>query len=146
MSNPTRSGGKALDQLPRDDEPLELVRALSDREQRGIAVVTLEIELLRVAVGAVQAHRFEAVEEGGLGREELGHSRLEVATLSALVGAGRLLGEQTGRFQAGRHLCELDLDGLVLADRLAEGLPYLRVRDGLFEAGACDAHPRARRR
>ena len=141
VPDPFRSGGRRSISCRAMMRRWRLVGALADREQRGVAVVALDVELLGVAVGAVEAHRFEAVEERGLGREELGHARFEVAALSALVGAGGLLGEQAGRLQAGRHLRELDLDGLVLADRLAESLSHLRVRNGFLQAGAGDAHP-----
>ncbi len=43
-------------QAPRDDEALDLVRALADQEQGVVAVQALDLELLRVAVAAVDAH------------------------------------------------------------------------------------------
>src|SRR5205085_12566652 len=56
-----------------DHDPLDLVRALTDDHQRRVAVVTLDGELLRVAVAAVDAHRFGGQFEGSLGAEQLGH-------------------------------------------------------------------------
>src|SRR5687768_12798313 len=63
------SSGITLHQLPRDDDPLQLVRSLPDREERRVAVIALDVVLLRVAVGAVDPHRFQAVLQGRLGRE-----------------------------------------------------------------------------
>ena len=67
--------------------------------------------------------------------EELGDAGLHVAALAGLVGDGRALGEQPRGLGTGHHVGELDLDRLVLADRLAEGLALLGVAHGLVEAG-----------
>src|SRR5688572_31099588 len=88
------SGGVTFHELARDDDALELVRAFADREQRRVAVVALDVELLRVAVRAVDPHRFEAVLDRGFGREELRHARLEIAALAGVVGARRGIDEQ----------------------------------------------------
>src|SRR5262245_14891954 len=108
--------GMPLHELPRDDDALQLVRALPDREQRRIAVVALDVDLLRVAVRAVYAHRLQAVLERGLGGEELGHPGLHVATHPRVVGARGGLDQQARGFDARRHVRELDLYRLVLGD------------------------------
>ena len=87
----------------------------------------------------MDAHRLGGVEQGGLGGEELGHARFHVAACAGVVSARRGLGEEARRLQPGGHLRELDLDRLVLADRLAEGLADLRVGDALLQGGAGDA-------
>src|SRR6478672_4978354 len=51
----------------------------------------------------------------------------------------RLLDQQARRLEARRHLAELELDCLVLADRLAEGLAQLRVADRFVERRLGDA-------
>src|SRR5687767_13465651 len=48
-----RSRRMPLHELARDDDALQLVRTFADREERRVAVVALEVELLRIAVGAV---------------------------------------------------------------------------------------------
>ena len=53
----------------------------------------------------------------------------------AVVGPRRVFGEQPRRCDLRRHVGELELDRLVLADRLAEGLAHLAVGDRLIERG-----------
>ncbi len=65
--------------------------------------------------------------ERGLGGEVLGHAGLHVAALAAIEGLRRVERQQPRGARARRHLAELQLDRLVLADRLAEGLAHLRV-------------------
>src|SRR6185503_6761253 len=128
-----------LDELPGDDDALHFVGALADAEQRRVAVKALDHEFLRVAVAAVDAHRLVRVLEGGLGGEVLGHAGLEVAALAPVVDLGRLPYQQARCLDARRHLAELELDRLVLADRLAEGLALLRVPQRLGERRLRDA-------
>jgi hypothetical protein len=49
-------------------------------------------------------------------------------------------GEQAGGLQAGGHVGQLELDGLVLGDRLAEGDPLLGVGQGGVEGGPGHPH------
>src|SRR5712692_429099 len=127
------------DQLSGDDDALYLVGALADAEQRRVAIQALDHEFLRVAVAAVDAQRLVRVLERRLGGEELRHAGLHVAALAPVVDLGRLLDQQPRRLGARRHLAELELDRLVLADRLAEGLALLRVLDRLGERRLRDA-------
>src|SRR5262245_24525707 len=138
------SGGIPLDQLAGDDDLLQLVGALADREERRVAVVALDVELLGVAVGAVDAHRLEAVLERGFGGEELGHAGFHVATPARVVGARGRLDQQARGLGPRRHVGELQLYRLVLGDRLAEALALLGVAQGFLQAGA--GEPRAPRR
>ena len=71
--------------------------------------------------------RLDAVLERRLGGEVLRHAGLHVAALAAVEGGGGIEREQARGARARRHLAELELDRLVLADRLAEGLAHLRV-------------------
>src|SRR5262245_13165968 len=128
-----------LDELPRDDDPLHLVRPLADAEERRVAKQALDRELLRVAVAAVDPHRLGRVLERGLGGEVLRHPGFHVAAAPAVVGLRRGLGEEPRRLRAGRHLAELELDRLVLADRLAERLAELRIAHRLVERALRDA-------
>ena len=128
-----------------DHKPLDLVGALADDHERGVAVVALDAELLRVAVAAEDAHRLERHLLAGLGGEQLRHAGLEVAALAAVLHGGRPAGEEARRLDLGRHVGELQLDRLVLADRLAEGRPLLRVADRVLEGGLRDADGARRR-
>ena len=83
--------------------------------------------------------------EGGLAGEELGHAGFDVAAQAGLLAFGGAAGEQAGGFEPGGHVGELELDGLVLGDRLAHGDPLLRVGEGGVERGPGHAHrPRPR--
>ena len=64
-------------------------------------------------------------------------SRSQRSPVSFLSAAWRV--EQAGRLDLRRHVGQLELDRLVLADRLAEGLALLRVADRRLERGAGDA-------
>jgi hypothetical protein len=75
-----------------------------------------------------------------LGGEVLRHARLQVAALAAVVDLGGVAHEQARRLHAGPHLAELQLDRLVLADRLAEGVALARVLQRLVEGRRRDAH------
>src|SRR5690348_15589272 len=128
-----RSDPVLLDQLLRDDDALHLVGAFADAQQRRVAVEPLDREFLGVAVAAVDAHRLVRVLERGLAREILGHARLQVAALAPVVDFRGVLDEKPRRLNPGGHLAELELDRLVLADRLAEGVALLRVPDRFRE-------------
>ena len=104
-----------LEQPPRDDQLLDLVRALADEEQRRVAVVALGPELERVAVAAVDAHAVERVLLRCLGREVLRHPGLEVGALAGALRCAAWSDEQPGGLRARRHLREHQLHGLVAA-------------------------------
>src|SRR5919106_5542276 len=91
---PSRSERISRQQLPCDDDALDLVGALADAEQRRVAKVALDRKLLRIAIGAVDAHRLDAVLERGFGREILGHAGFYVAALAAIVSLCGRLGQQ----------------------------------------------------
>src|SRR5690348_16450614 len=57
----------ARDERLGDDQPLDVVRALADGHQRGVAVQALDDELRGVAVAAVDAHRLERALDRDLG-------------------------------------------------------------------------------
>src|SRR5215208_4362004 len=134
-----------LHPLLRDDDALHLVRALANAGEGRVAVEPFDIVLLRVAIGAVNAHRLGRVLEGGLRGEVFRHACLEIAALAAVKAAGCIKRQKPRGAGAGHHLAELKLDRLVLADRLAEGLSDLGVfrceTEGAFrnaDAARCD--------
>src|SRR3989442_1342047 len=61
--------------------------------------------------------------------------------LAAVVDLGCLPDEQPRSLGTRRHLAQLELNRLVLADRLAEGVPLLRIPDRLVERRLGDADP-----
>src|SRR3954452_6062842 len=123
----------SLQELLADHHALDLRGALADQQQRRVAVETLDLVLLRVAVAAVDAERLLDAEAAGLGGEELRHAGLEVRALAGVLhprGADR---QQAGGVDLGGHVGELELDRLVLGDRAAEGLALLWVAQGALE-------------
>src|SRR5262249_26463230 len=78
-------------------------------------------------VGAVNAHALDGILERRLAREILCHARFHVAALAAVEGLGRVEGQKPRGAGARRHLAELELYSLVLADRLAERLAHLSI-------------------
>src|SRR5207253_2584257 len=60
-------------------------------------------------------------------------------TLAACLGLRRLDDEQPRSLGPCGHLCQHQLDGLVVADRLAERLALLRVAKRVVESGAGEA-------
>ena len=86
----------------------------------------------------MDAHRLGGELEGRLAGEQLGHPGLDIAAQAggfALGGASR---QQPGGLQTGRHVGQLQLDRLVLGDRLADRRPHLGVRKGGVERGPGD--------
>src|SRR6185503_17788977 len=68
-----------------DDQLLDLVRALSYEEEGVVAVEALDLELLRVAVAAVDAHRLLDAALGDLRREELRHAGFHVRPAAGVL-------------------------------------------------------------
>src|SRR5882757_6726919 len=122
-----------LKDLFADHHALDLGGPLADQKEWGVAVEALDLVLLRVAVAAVDAERVLDVFLPRLRGEELGHPGLEVGALAGVLHPRRFAGDQAGRLQARRHVGELELDRLVLGDRLAEGLPLLAVFERQLE-------------
>src|SRR5215210_5598719 len=129
----------ALQELAADDHALDLRGALADQQQRRVAVEPLDLVLLRVAVAAVDAEGVLDDLLAGLGGEELRHAGLEVRALARVLHPGGLEREQARRLDLGGHVGELELDGLVLGDRLAERRALLRVAQRQLERPLRDA-------
>src|ERR1700710_472 len=127
-----------LQQLLADHNALDLGGALADQEQGRIAVEALDLVLLRVAVAAVDAEALLDALLAGLRGEQLGHPGLEVGARAGVLHPRRLAGDEAGGLDLGRHVGELELDRLVLGDRLAEGLALLRVAQGELEGALGD--------
>src|SRR5436305_1933814 len=131
----------ALEQFAADHHALDLGRALADQEQRSVAVEALDLVLLRVAVAAVDAERVLHDLLAGLRGEQLRHAGLEVGALAGVLQPRGLAGEEACRLHLGGHVRELELDRLVLRDRLAEGLALLGVAQRELEGALGDADP-----
>src|SRR6476646_6102382 len=128
-----------LEELLADHHALDLRGSLADQQQRRVAVEALDLVLLRVAVAAVDAEALLDALLAGLRGEQLRHPGLEVGALASVLHPRRLAGQQARRLDLGRHVGELELDRLVLGDRLAEGLALLAVAEGQLERPLGDA-------
>src|SRR5262249_31994437 len=112
------------------DDALHLVGAFADAGQRSVAVEAFDVELARIAVGAVDAHALDGIFQRRFAGEIFGHAGLHVAALPAVEGLRGIEREQARGARARRHFAELELDRLVLADRLAEGPADLGILGG----------------
>src|SRR5689334_13411075 len=68
----------ALEEVAADDEPLDLVGALADDHERGVAVEPLGQTGGELPAHALDAHGFDRHFLRRLGGVELGHARLQV--------------------------------------------------------------------
>src|SRR6476659_3087863 len=128
-----------LQQLLADNHALDLGGSLADQQQRRVAVEALDLVLLGVAVAAVDAEAFLDAVLAALRGEELGHARLQVGALAGVLHPRRFAGDEAGGLELSRHVGELELDRLVVGDRLAEGLPFLAVAERQLQGALGDS-------
>src|SRR5215471_9359041 len=134
-----------LENLARDDQPVDLAGALVDLGDAGVAEVALDRILLGVAVAAVNLESLGRDPLSHLGGEELGDRRLQPV---AAAPAGLLLrrrgsaGQKARGVDLGGHVRQIKADHLEIGDRAGErpalaGVPHrslvglLRDPDGL---------------
>src|SRR5213080_430329 len=110
----------AFEKLACDDHLLDLARSLPDEQEGSVAVEALDGELRRVPVAPVDPQGVEAHLVAHLRGEELGHPRFQIAPLPGVLPLGAVHHHQAARLELRGHLGELELDGLVLCDGLAE--------------------------
>src|SRR5919109_3312527 len=122
----------------RDHEPLDLARPLVDLGDLRVAVVALDRELLRVPVAAEDLDRLAGLPPRRLRGEELRLRALLAVRPALLLQPRRPIDEQPRRVDLGRHVRELPLDGLEVADPLAELPPLERVAAGDVVGGLRD--------
>src|SRR5205085_7806371 len=104
-----------------DHDPLDLVGALVDLGDLGVAHHALDRVLVDVAVAAEHLDGLDRDVHRRVGGEQLRHRRVAAELGVAAVGERARLVEQLAR--GGRpslHVGELELDRLLLEDRLAE--------------------------
>ena len=121
-------------ELPRDDQALDLARALVDLQELGVAHQLLDRVVPDVAVAAEDLDRVDGRLHGAVRAVDLGvagHDRIADAGVQV---PGGLLVEQARGFDADGHVREHGLHHLVLGDGDAEGLAILGVGDALVEA------------
>src|SRR5258706_16328374 len=137
---PARLGNVFTDELARDHCPENVVGTLADRHQRRIAIEALDLIFGRIAVAAVDAHRLQRCLDADLRGVKLRHTGFEVGPPPRVERRCRPPGQQARSLHLGRHVRELQLDGLELGNRPAEGVALTRIGQGPVEARPCDAH------
>ena len=117
-----------------DDETLDLVGALVDLGDLGVAHVLLDGVVLAVAVAAEELHRVGGHLHGGVGGEDLAHGGDLVDIGGARVDDPRRVVDQLARgLDLGGHVGEHELDRLVRHDGLAELTAVRGVAQGPLE-------------
>ena len=130
------------DERPRDHHLLDLVGALTDREDLRVAVEAAHRILLHVAVAAVDLDRLLGAADRQAPRLELRLRRRQREVAARVLLHRRLVNEQPRRLDLGRHVGELGLDRLEARDRPAERVALAGVRERLVQRALreADAH------
>src|SRR5262249_4993328 len=123
----------------RDDELLDLRRSLTDRAELDVAVELLHREVLDETVAAMDLDGALGDPHGDLRREVLRLGGEAAMILTAVLGESGALGQEPRGVDRGRHLGEIELDRLELADRAAELPALLRVPERRLVGAAGDA-------
>src|SRR5829696_10280434 len=146
----TAGGGLGWPQLEAetagDDEPLDLVRALPDLQHLLIAVEPRDRVLVHEPVPPVDLERGVHDPVRQLARVELCNSRRLRERAPFLLQPCGLVDEVPGRLDLRRHVGELELDRLELADGLSELLPLPRIRRRQVERALGQPEPHRRHR
>src|SRR2546423_8944265 len=138
-----------LSRFPSDDElgdglQLHVGSALVDRADLGVAPELLDGVVLDEAVAAVEFNRTRGDSFRDARRVELRHRGLLDEGESGVLHARGVVDQKARGLDVGRHLRELELDGLELVDRAPELRALRRVRERVFERAARESdHLRA---
>src|SRR5690606_6100528 len=102
---------------------------LVDLSDACVAVVALDAVLRRVAVAAVDLDRRVRDAGAGLGGVQLRRRALQAVAYASVLQRCRAESQQARSVELGRHVAELELDGLELRDGLAKRVTLLGVGD-----------------
>src|SRR6185312_17124850 len=127
------------EEVARDDHALDLARAFADFADLRVAEVTLDGELARVAVTAVDLQRLVARARRGFARVELGHGGFARERAAVIGEPRRAVREERGGVELGLAVCKHPLDGLEIRDRLSELLAVFGVAHRHFERAEAEA-------
>src|SRR5256886_2815477 len=114
----------------RNDQFLDLVRALVQAEDAGIAIVPFHIEISAEPVPAVDLDRPVCHPLGHLRPKQLRHGHLERIVETEVPHLGRSESEEPGCIDLQSGLSNHLADQLEVSDRPAEGLPLFHVLHG----------------
>src|SRR6185437_17181514 len=127
-------------QRPRDDQALDLARALEQGVDLGVAVPLLDREVADVAVAAADLDRLLGDLDRDLAGLQLGHRALGLLELAAIAALPQRPPDEGARgLDLGRHVGEHECDRLVLDQRAAELLALFGVSERELERRARDA-------
>src|SRR5688572_10498685 len=133
------SSARAAHEVTRDDDALDLARALADRAQLRVAPHALDRILAAVPVAAVDLDRVVGDAHRDLGGMELRHRGRGAERLARILQACGVVDEVARRLDLHRHVGELEGDRLVLVELLAEGLAIAGVAARAIEGALSDA-------
>ena len=131
--------GRLAQDVGGDDHALDLVRALVDRGDLGVAVHALHIHALEEARAAEDLQSVVGDLERDVGRIHLCHCGLGGVRLMRFLELRRGVDQHARTAQLGRHVRDLERDRLLEADRLAELDALLGVIDCRFVCALRDA-------
>src|ERR1700709_1962312 len=120
-----------------DDHQLHLGRALADRQDPRVAVVTGNRVFVHEAVATKDLTGVFRVVDGCLAGDQLREAGLHLEWKPSIDAARGVVGCEPRRVHAGLHARDHERDVLVVTDGLTEHDPLLGVADGLLEASLC---------
>src|SRR5438093_2969101 len=127
----TRARLAAGKEIASDDDTLDLVGALVDLRDLGVAYEALHRVLARVAVAAGDLHGVGGRAHGGVGGEALGHGRLQRGAGDAVIDQrGGVMHHEPRAVHLHRHVGQHELHALEVGDGAVELPPLLGVLDG----------------
>src|SRR4051812_48690234 len=116
-------------QVPRDHQPLDLARTLTDGAQLHVAIKLLRRIIFDEPIAAMDLHALIGATHGDLAGIKLRHCGLLRGLESGVFHRRRTHGQQARRIDLSGHVGQLPLDSLEFAD----GLPELLARLGILQ-------------
>src|SRR5579862_6535706 len=128
---PSKTAASSPEHLPRDDETLNLARALADGAQLDVSKIFLGRIVFDEAVPAVDLDALFGGTDSDFTRVELRDRRLARRADGARIFHPRgAIRQQPGGLDADRHVGQLPLNRLKARDGLAELVPLFRIAEG----------------
>ena len=125
--------GDFADEVGGNHHPLNLIGALVDGGDLGVAVHPLHVHTFEETSAAEDLHRVVGDLQGNVRGVHLGHGGLHAVGLVVLLQLGGGVDEEPGAAQLGGHVRQLEGQGLLGGDGLAELNPLLGVLHIEFE-------------
>ena len=126
-------------QMRGDDHPLDLVSALVDGGDLGVAVGALHLHTLEEAGAAVDLHGVVGDLQRDVRGVHLRHGGLHAVRRVLLLQLRRGVDEEPGAAQLGCHICQLEGDALLGRDGLAELDALLGIAQRVLKRALGDA-------